>query len=564
VAQAHDAIASGISRRINIAREKIRVSGFTPDFETCASSWNQKSYQATSACPEKSWKTPFPLQYGRVIDFRASRYRTWLVYLALSLTTLAIYWPARHYGFVDYDDNDYVFNNPTVRAGLSWWGLVWSFVDQHASNWHPLTWLSHMLDCQLFGLNAGAQHMVNVLFHCANAVLLLLLLNSMTGLFWRSAFVAALFAWHPLRVESVAWISERKDVLSGFFFMLTLWMYVLHVKREIFAFAVNQDDEAIRSKCSPGSRRLFFFKLALGFFVLGLLSKPMLVTVPLVLLLIDFWPLNRFAGCSRNSSGIKITKSLFTEKLPFFLLSIVFGLITFFAQRAGGATISGPPLGFFSRTGDTIIGYLDYLEKIFWPQNLAVLYLRPDNINLGLLLVAVLVLVGISILAIFSLQRRPYLAVGWLWFLGMLLPVSGLIPFGLQSIADRYTYLPSIGFFLMCAWGTAELIAVLFSPPVRRFWLIAGAAAILSVCAWLSRHQLAYWKNTQTLMERALEINPGNYIAHDDLGVYFSKMGRTKDALLQYQLEREWDPNLAHQPGDSNRTNSIQTSAVPQ
>jgi len=483
--------------------------------------------------------------------------------VALALGTLAIYWPVHHYGFVDYDDNDYVFNNPTVRAGLSWWGLVWSFVDQHASNWHPLTWLSHMLDCQLCGLNAGPPHMVNVLFHCANAVLLLLLLNSMTGAFWRSACVAALFAWHPLRVESVAWISERKDVLSGFFFLLTLWMYVLHVKKEILP-AAMKGGEAMRPEHPPASRRFVYNKLALGFFVLGLLSKSMLVTVPLVLLLLDFWPLNRFAGFSWNPSGTKMVKNLCVEKSLFFLLSIVFGLIAFFAQRAGGATTTAPPLGIFSRTGDAIIGYLSYLGKIFWPQNLTCLYLRSDHINLGSLLLAVLVLVGISLLAVVNLRHRPYLAMGWLWFLGMLLPVSGLIQFGLQSVADRYTYLPSIGFSIMCVWGVVELAEALFPPMTRRLLLGVPAIAILTACVLLSRHQLADWQNTQTLMEHALKIDPNNYIAHDDLGVYFSRIGRTKDALLHYQLERELDPAFTHPSGNSNRTNSIPMSAAPE
>ncbi len=419
-----------------------------------------------------------------------------------------------------------------------------------------------MLDCQLFGLKAGAHHMVNVLFHCANAVLLLLLLNSLTGAFWRSAFVAALFAWHPLRVESVAWISERKDVLSGLFFMLTLWMYVLHAKKEMIPTAAT-GDATTRPECSPPSRRPFFFKLSLFFFILGLLSKPMLVTVPLVLMLIDFWPLNRFSAFSRNPSGIKIAKSLFAEKLPFFLFSIVIGIIAFLAQRTGGATSSGPPLGLFSRTGDAIIGCLGYLEKILWPQNLACLYLRPNDINIDSLLFAVSVLVGVSFFVAVNFRRRPYLAMGWIWFLVMLLPVSGLIPFGLQSIADRYTYLPSIGFFMMCTWGTAELFDASFPTTARRVLLIAGAAAILSACAWLSRHQLACWNNTQTLMEHALEIDPDNYIAHGNLGIYFSRIGRNQDALLQYQLEREWDPSLAHPPGDSNRTNSTQTSTVP-
>jgi len=481
--------------------------------------------------------------------------------LALVLGTLAIYWPVRHYGFVDYDDNDYVFNNPTVRAGLSWGGVVWSFVDQHASNWHPLTWLSHMLDCQLFGLNAGAAHMVNVLFHCANAVLLLLLLNSMTGAFWRSAFVAALFAWHPLHVESVAWISERKDVLSGLFFMLTLWVYVLYVKNGRVPIAAGGGQAAL-SGCSPVPHRSIYYRLALGFFVLGLLAKPMLVTVPLVLLLIDYWPLNRFAAFGWNSSGARIAKNLVMEKWLFFLLAVIVSAVTFLAQRAGGATTSGPPLGFFLRTADAIVGYFSYLQIFFWPHRLACLYLRSGHIHVESLLAAGLVLAAISLLVVVNRRRRPYLVMGWLWYLGVLLPVSGLIQFGLQSIADRYTYLPSIGFFMMCTWGMEEFAGAVFSPPVRRFLLIAGAAVILWLCAWLSRCQLAYWENTQTLMEHALEIDPDNYIAHDDLGVYFSKTGRIQDALRQYQLERELDPSLAHSPGDSKNTNSGQAPAV--
>lgn len=494
------------------------------------------------------------MQYGHVIDFRTGRWRTWGVSLALVLGTLAIYWPARHYGFVDYDDNDYVFNNPTVRAGLSGWGLVWSVVDQHASNWHPLTWLSHMLDCQLFGLRAGAHHMVNVLFHCANAVLVLLMLNSLTGAFWRSACVAALFAWHPLRVESVAWISERKDVLSGFFFLLTVWMYVLYVKKEIFTPGMKEE-EANPADHSSAPHRRIFFKLSLLFFFLGLLSKPMLVTAPLVLLLIDFWPLNRFGAPGHGWFRMKTTKTLLSEKLPFFFLSAVVGVITFFAQRAGGAVGSFPHPGIFTRAGDMLIGYLNYLEKIFWPRDLTFLYLRPDGIHARSLFAAVFILTGITLLAIINLRRRPYLLMGWLWFLVMLLPVSGLIAFGLQSIADRYTYLPSIGFFVMCVWGLVDFTTMAFRTPGCRFLLVAGVAAVLCVSAELSRHQLAYWENTQTLMEHALAIDPDNYIAHDDLGIYFSRMGRTRDALRQYELGRELDPNFVHPPVETGPTN---------
>jgi tetratricopeptide (TPR) repeat protein len=478
-----------------------------------------------------------------VIDFRASRWRTYAVSLALVLGTLAIYWPARHYGFVDYDDNDYVFNNPTVRAGLSGEGLVWSVVDQHANNWHPLTWLSHMLDCQLFGLQAGAHHMVSVLIHCANAVLLLLMLNSLTGAFWRSACVAALFAWHPLRVESVAWISERKDVLSGFFFMLTLWMFALYVKKEMPPVPAT-GDAAKPPGGSSGSPRKMLFNLSLVFFVL------------------DFWPLNRWPAAGGKFSRAETAKNLLSEKLPFFLLSAVFGVIAFFAQRAGGAVGAAPHREIFSRLGDALIGYVSYLEKIVWPQDLTVLYLRPEVVKPGWLLSAVFVLAAISLLAMINRLRRPWLAMGWLWFLGMLLPVSGVISFGLQSIADRYTYLPSIGIFIMCTWGAAEFATRSFRKQQHQFLPAVAVAAVLGVNAGLSRHQLAYWENTQTLMEHALEIDPDNYIAHGDLGIYFSRMGRTQDALRQYQQERELDPNLAHPSGENGHTNLTQPSDV--
>jgi hypothetical protein len=304
---------------------------------------------------------------------------------------------------------------------------------------------------------------------------------------------------------------------------------------------------------APGRKR--FFKLSLLFLILGLLAKPMLVSTPLILLLMDFWPLNRCGGAGRNQSRLETAKYLLSEKWPFFFVSVVLGVITFFAQRAGGAIRSAPHLGAFSRIGDVMIGYLSYLEKIFWPQNLTFLYLRPEGVNLGLLLTAVLVLSGLSLLAVLNLRCRPYLLMGWLWFLGMLLPVSGLIPFGLQSVADRYTYLPSIGLFVMCVWGLAEFTTTAFRTPGRRLLPVAGVIAILCVSAGWSRHQLAYWENTQTLMEHALAIDPNNYIAHDNLGIYFSKMGRTRDALEQYRLERELDSKLAHPPGETSRTN---------
>ncbi len=449
-------------------------------------------------------------QYSTVMGFLSNR-RTWLVCLFLGFATLWVYWPVRHYDFVEYDDDDYVFDNPMVRGGLSWQGFAWAFAGEHDCNWHPLTWLSHMTDCQLFGLDAGAHHLVNVLFHCANAVLLLLLLNSMTGKLGRSAFVATLFALHPLRVESVAWIAERKDVLSGFFFMLTLWMYVLHVK--------NQSLSA--SGRVPVKMR--FYRSSWLFFLLGLLAKPMLVTVPLVLLLLDFWPFQRVESfklkvLSSKTSAKKLSTLLF-EKLPFFLLSIIVGIITLFAQRAGGGWTPADS-HFFPRMANVVIGYWGYIEKLLWPQNLSFLYLRSNHVSLAEFFLSALVLSAISILAAVNLRRRPWLAVGWLWFLVMLLPVSGVLQIGRLSIADRYTYLPAIGFYLMAVWGIMDLLAVLFSKKICRWLATAGAAAILLACAILIRQQLACWRNTQTLMEHALKIDPNNYVAQIDLRIY--------------------------------------------
>jgi len=437
--------------------------------------------------------------------------RTGLVCLLLALATLALYWPVVHHGFVDYDDDDYVFNNPTVRAGLTWSGLMWALADQHAANWHPLTWLSHMLDCQLFGLNPGAHHLVNVLFHCANAVLLLLLLIWLTGKFWRSALVAGLFAWHPLRVESVAWVAERKDVLSAFFFLLTLWMYVLRVQ--------NQNREPAPG---PAARAKIFWRLALLFYFLGLLSKPMIVTTPLVLLLLDFWPLERFPFLKTSSASAPAlnpqpsTLNLFLEKWPFFFLSAAISVITFLAQQTA---LPSQPESFFARAANMLLDYLGYLEKLLWPQNLSFLYLRPAHISPAALIWAAVVVIGISALVAANLRRRPAWAVGWLWFLVMLLPVT-LVPLSRLSIADRYTYLPGIGFYLLAVWVIADLAG---ERRLQRGWQIlaaSGAAAVLLVCAGLTRQQLGYWQNTRTLMEHALAVDPNNYVAKINLNIY--------------------------------------------
>ncbi len=474
--------------------------------------------------------------------------------LALVIITAVLYWPVRHFDFVQYDDDDYVFNNQNVLAGVKWDGLVWSVVDAHVANWHPLTWVSHMLDCQLFGLDPGPHHVVNVLWHCANSVLLFLLMKTMTGTFWRSAFVAALFAWHPLRVESVAWISERKDVLSGFFFMLTLWTYAFYAKRqEVLKMCGDPQPVSHGRADSPpppkGSVSPFWFsptapflyKLSLFFFLLGLLSKPMLVTVPFILLLIDFWPLKRFEA---PSGLFRVRADLLREKIPFVVLSMVVALFTFLAQKASGAMVSLHSEGIGSRIGNVLTGYAGYLEKLVWPHHLAVLYLRPWPPPLLTIIAGAFMLLGVSAIAFMNLRRRPYLVVGWLWFVVMLLPVSGLVQVGLQSMADRYTYLSAVGLGFIASWGVCEAMGSLFPPGPRQLLLASAGCVVLAVCVGLTRQQLGYWRNTETLMEHALQVDPNNYVAHQNLGVYYSRLGLTEVARAHRQRVRELDPVL--------------------
>jgi protein O-mannosyl-transferase len=469
------------------------------------------------------------------------RSRTWAIGLALIFVTLAIYWPVKGFDFVQYDDDEYVFQNSTVMKGLKWEGVVWSVVDAHAANWHPVTLISHMLDCQLFGLNPGWHHAVNVLLHAVNSLLLFLLLRSMTGRIWSSAFVAALFAWHPLRVESVAWISERKDVLSGFFFMGTLWAYALYVQRQ----GAKRFNSTPTSKSWREwmSRPSFSYGLSLVMFAFGLLSKPMLVTVPFVLLLIDLWPLNRFQG---EAMALRWRKML-REKIPYFALAAVAGSIAFFAQKSGGAMSSLASLSVADRLANAAAGYLGYLGKLLWPAGLSVLYLRPAVTPGWSVLGGLLVLAGVSVVVLKNLGRRPYLVVGWFWFVVMLLPVSGVIQIGLQSIADRYTYLPAIGLGLMLTWGIQELAAAVRSERGRSGLMIAMASAVLIAYAVWSRHQLGFWQNSETLMGRALELDPNNYVAHQNLGVYYTKLGRTDLARAHRQRVRELDPVLRQQ-----------------
>jgi hypothetical protein len=373
--------------------------------------------------------------------------RNSLICLFLAGITLALFWPLTNHDFVSYDDGIYIIDNPHVNTGLSWSNVSWAFRTGYAGNWHPLTWISHMLDVQLFGLRPGWHHFVNLLFHASNTVLLFLLLNRMTGSTWRSAFVAALFGWHPLHVESVAWAAERKDVLSGLFFMLTLLAYVKYarsVERNAEQKSEVRNPKPETNPKGKTRRAGIVYCLAVGLFALGLLSKPMLVTLPFVLLLLDFWPLHRFQLASTTSlhHSTSPTLRLVSEKLPFFTLTIVSSVATFIAQKGGGAVVPIKVLSFSDRLENAIVACAGYLAKMVWPAKLSLLYPLRADVPLGAVLVSVALLLAITAWTLWRVRNSPHLFVGWFWYLGMLVPVIGLVQVGMQQMADRYTYLP--------------------------------------------------------------------------------------------------------------------------
>jgi len=444
-----------------------------------------------------------------------------LIALLLALVTLVVYLPATGDRFVNYDDPDYVTENRFVKNGLTWPDLQWAFTTFHASNWHPLTWLSHMTDCALFRLNPGGHHFVNVLFHAANALLLFMLLLRLTGALWPAAFIAALFAWHPLHVESVAWVSERKDVLSTCFALLSLLSYATYAQK--LAPAQSRQPRA----GSPSPAPAYF--LALGFFALGLMSKPMLVTLPCVLLLLDFWPLQRFPKLPCQMTTLT---RLMWEKIPFFLLTLTSATLTFLAQRSGDAVISLARVSLQYRTENAPVAVARYLLKMIWPADLAVIYPMPEKISTLAIAAAVAILIFISTGAWLTRQRRPYLLVGWLWFVGTLVPVIGLVQVGGAALADRYTYFPLIGIFMALAFGLRDL--------AERFHFLkiifSGAAfLILGACLVLTENQLRYWRDSESLFTHALAVTKDNDIALVNLGVALDEQGRFDEALAYYR-----------------------------
>ncbi len=434
--------------------------------------------------------------------------RTALVVLALLAGVLAVYGATRDHQFVNLDDPVYVSHNIHVNRGLTWGGLRWALTSFHSANWHPLTWISHMLDCSLWGLDPGPHHLTSLALHALNTLLLLLALRKLSGDFWCSAFVAALFAVHPLHVESVAWIAERKDLLSGSFAMLTLWAYAAYVHR-------------------PTRGR---YALTTALFAAGLASKPMLVTLPLVLLLLDYWPLGR---------------PRLAEKIPWFGLSAASSVVTFLAQRAGGAVVEEIPLA--ARMANAAVAYVLYLKKTVWPQDLAVFY--PHPYLPGSAPFAAWQVAGAAVLlaavsaAVIVLRRRPYLAVGWLWFCGMLVPVIGLAQIGDQALADRYTYLPLLGVFVALAWGAQDLAR---ARPRLRAPLAATAGGLLLALSAVARVQVSHWRDSTTLFEHALATTQGNYVAHLNLGVVLEERGQVDLALRHYRAAVDSRPDYAN------------------
>lgn len=522
--------------------------------------------------------------------------RNTLVCLLLAVITLAVYWPATGFDFINFDDPEYILYNPVVHQGITRAGAAWAFKAVYASNWHPLTWISHMADCSFYGLKPGGHHLTNLLFHSANAALVFLVLLQLTGAAWRSALVAALFSWHPLHVESVAWISERKDVLSAFFWLLTISAYAKYA----------------RASQVKGPEGKLWYCLALFCFGLGLLAKPMVVTLPFVLLLLDFWPLKRSAGASLDSrterasspsppderagrgpgrgGGLKLTEDdkitplpvrslwgegtrlphrllwlslcirraaladggtpnqpvasswprLFAEKIPFFAMAALDCFATFWAQKSSDVVISTAALPFSDRIANALISYVLYLWKTVWPVDLALPYPYSYVWTFGQAAAAGLFLAFLTVLALLQARARPWLIVGWLWFLGTLVPVIGLVQVSVQTMADRYSYLPLVGVFIMIAWAIPGSWARWPRPG-----LVFGAVilALLVILLAGTEAQLQYWRNSVTLFSHTVSVTPDNLLAEYNLGAALAARGDADPAILHYQKALVIHPN---------------------
>ena len=470
-------------------------------------------------------------QQGRKLSIL---HRDALMCLLLAIGTGLIFSPVVNYDFIYLDDPTYVTNNDQVMAGMTVDGVRWAFTTRLAGNWHPLTWLSHMLDCELFEINPGGHHLTNLLIHSVNTGLLFFLLHAMTGAFWRSGFVAAAFGIHPLRIESVAWISERKDVLSVLFFLLTVAAYIHYTRR----YSVPR------------------YLLMIVTFALGLMSKPMLVTLPCVLLLLDWWPLRRVrfgawnqvvdhdAGTSeKHRSRTRSVHDLIWEKSPLLLLSGASCIITFVVQQSGGAVASLEQMPLRIRLANAAVTYVSYIVKTIWPFPMAVLYPHPgSSLPIWLAIVALLLLLAISVCAIRVAQKHEYLLVGWLWYLGTLVPVIGLVQIGRQAMADRYTYLPSIGLFIMIAWGSADVFGRL---GLRRAIPALTASVAIGLMMIGTCIHLPKWKDSSRLFLHALEVTKNNYVIHNNYGGYLYDHRRFEEAATHVRQSLRIKPSHA-------------------
>ena len=442
----------------------------------------------------------------------------------LVVATLCVYGKIWTYDFIGYDDDKYVTQNQYVIQGLSKESVIWAFRSTHASNWHPLSWLSHMLDVELFGMNAGAHHLTSFLFHILNSLLLFIVFRKMTAHIWQSGIVALLFALHPLHVESVAWVAERKDVVSAFFWLLTIWSYVRFAHR-------------------PAIAR---YLAVVGFFSLGLMAKPMVVTLPFVLLLLDYWPLNRIQVGQTNdytgkpNPGLPVLRLVY-EKIPLFALAGISCAVTFLAQKKGealGLLDVHPPM---MRVANAVVSYLKYIQKMLWPDQLAVLYPYPKVIVEWQVLAAFVVLGCVTFLAVRYRKRLPWLFVGWFWYVGTLVPVIGLVQVGVQSMADRYTYLPLVGLFVILSWGTAHLIG---NWRFKKITLSVASAVLCILLVTTARAQMSYWKNSFTLFEHTLEVTTDNYVIHNNLGFELALKGRMDEAIMHYRAALRINPEF--------------------
>jgi hypothetical protein len=543
-----------------------------------------------------------------------------LIYLLLTAAVVMAFWRVNQCGFINFDDGQYVTENTHIANGVTIEAIRWAFTAAgYAYNWHPITWMSHMLDVQLFGLNPHPHHLVNLLFHVLNTLLLFFVFNRMTKAPWKSAFVAALFGLHPLHVESVAWVAERKDVLSTFFWMLAMAAYIQYVEHGGLE-ARSREQEAGRKKLRAQGREggeerteagkflslfssvrfpssVFSYMAVLVFFVLGLMSKPMLVTLPFVLLLMDYWPLGRLEGAgSAEREGVKavagsgereplpankkkgkfgkkrdpglspgqtprsvklegksadrgfqwaLIRPLLLEKIPLFFLAALSCIVTYAAQQKGGSVVSlaGDPLGV--RIANALISYLIYIEKTIWPDKLAVFYPHPGALPLWQVLGAVPLLMATTLTVIRSAKRFPYMTSGWLWFMGTLVPVIGIVQVGKQAMADRYAYIPLIGLFIMAAWGVPELLKkwqLTRFPSPRKEALFALPVFVLACFSIVTWTQVGYWRDSISLCDHALKVTSRNDVIHYNRALAYHGLGDLKRAISDYDRAIEINP----------------------